>query len=99
LRAPLLILLSDVEGLYDHHPLTPGAAIIPIVKQLESAIRDFQQQAPAVAGPHHLSRGGMASKLEASRLATLAGENVVIANGRRPNELTDIVAGEPGGPF
>jgi glutamate 5-kinase len=94
LRAPLLILLSDVEGLYDRHPLTAGAAVIPIVNQLDSAIRDFQQQTPAVSAANHLSRGGMASKLEAARLATLAGENVVIANGRRANVITDIVAGE-----
>ncbi len=95
LRAPLLILLSDVEGLYDRHPLTPGAAVIPTVKQLDSAIRDFQQQAPAATtGVNHLSKGGMASKLEAARLATLAGENVVIANGRRPDVITDIVAGK-----
>jgi glutamate 5-kinase len=94
LRAPLLILLSDVEGLYDRHPLNPGATVIPIVKQLDSAIRDFQQQTPAASAANHLSRGGMASKLEAARLATLAGENVVIANGRRPNVITDIVAGE-----
>jgi glutamate 5-kinase len=94
LRAPLLILLSDVEGLYDRHPLTPGAAVIPLVNQLDTAIRDFQQQAPAAVGANHLSRGGMASKLEAARLATSAGENVVIANGRRPNVISDIVAGE-----
>src|SRR6478609_10199029 len=50
LRAPLLVLLSDVEGLYDRHPLTPGGAVIPIVKQLDSAIRDFQQQTPAASG-------------------------------------------------
>src|SRR3954462_11438421 len=97
LRAPLLILLSDVEGLYDHHPLTPGAAVIPIVSQIDSAIRDFQQQVPAVSAVNQLSRGGMASKLEAARLATMAAENVVIANGRRPNVITDIVAGEPVG--
>jgi glutamate 5-kinase len=41
----------------------------------------------------------MASKLEAARLATSAGENVVIANGRRPNVITEIVAGEPVGTF
>jgi glutamate 5-kinase len=46
------------------------------------------------AGTNNLSRGGMASKLEAARLAVSAGENVVIANGRRPNVLVDIVAGE-----
>src|SRR3954469_11145078 len=63
LRAPLLILLSDVDGLYDRHPSDPAAEIIPIVEQLDSAIRDFQQQTPAVSGANHLSRGGMASKL------------------------------------
>ncbi len=96
LRAPLLILLSDVEGLYDRHPSTPGALVIPTVKQLDTTIRDFQQQAPAVTtGVNHLSKGGMASKLEAARLATLAGENVVIANGKRPNVITDVLAGKP----
>src|SRR5882757_638020 len=97
LRAPLLILLSDVEGLYNRHPLSSGAVVIPIVNQLDTAIRDFQQQTPAASSTNYLSRGGMASKLEAARLATLAGENVVIANGRRANVITDIVAGEPVG--
>jgi glutamate 5-kinase len=97
LRAPLLILLSDVDGLYDRHPSNPDATVVPFVKQLDVAIRDFQQQAPPAAAANHLSRGGMASKLEAARLATLAGENVVIANGRRPNVITDIIGGDPVG--
>src|SRR3954452_13284293 len=46
LRAPLLILLSDVEGLYDRHPSLPGATVIPVVKELDSAILNFQQQSP-----------------------------------------------------
>ena len=41
-----------------------------------------------------LSKGGMASKLEAARIATTAGENVIIANGRTPGNLAKIVAGE-----
>lgn len=94
LRAPLLILLSDVEGLYDRHPSNPGASVVPLVKQLDITIREFQQQSPPAATANHLSRGGMASKLEAARLATLAGENVIIANGRRPNVITDIIRGE-----
>jgi glutamate 5-kinase len=94
LRASLLVLLSDVEGLYDRHPSNPGAVVISTVNQLDAAIRDFQQQSPAAAGANHLSRGGMASKLEAARLTVSAGENVVIANGRRPNVLLDILRGE-----
>src|SRR5262245_43351013 len=94
LRAPLLVLLSDVEGLYDRHPSDPKAIVIPLVTELDAAIKNFQQQAAGVAAAKHLSRGGMASKLEAARLAVAAGECVVIANGRRPNVLVDILAGE-----
>jgi glutamate 5-kinase len=95
LRAPLLVLLSDVEGLYDRHPSVPGAAVIPVVQQLDAAICDFQRQPPvSTSSPISLSRGGMASKLEAARLAVTAGESVVIANGRRPNVLVDILKGE-----
>jgi glutamate 5-kinase len=100
LRAPLLILLSDVDGLYDGLPADPASKVIPTVTNLDEAIRTFQRQtAPSgkevVAGARiALSRGGMASKLEAARLTTAAGECVVIANGRKPNVLIDILAGE-----
>lgn len=93
LRAPLLVLLSDVEGLYDRHPSDPQAVVIPVVTQLETAIREFQQQAPGMVSANQLSRGGMASKLEAAKLAVSAGENVVIANGRRSDVLAEIVLG------
>jgi glutamate 5-kinase len=94
LQAPLLVLLSDVDGLYDRHPSQPGANVIPLATNLDDAIREFQQQTPVTSGAIQLSRGGMASKLEAARLAVSAGENVVIANGRRPNVLVDILRGE-----
>src|SRR4051794_30712645 len=94
LRAPLLILLSDVDGLYDRHPSLPGAAVISVVTQLDPAIQNFQQQSPETGQGIQLSRGGMASKLEAARIATHAGENVVIANGHRANVILDIVRGE-----
>jgi glutamate 5-kinase len=94
LRAPLLILLSDVDGLYDRHPSDPQAQIISTVSQLDRAVSDFQRQAAVAAGPNYLSRGGMASKLDAARLAVSAGECVVIANGRRPGVLLDILAGQ-----
>jgi glutamate 5-kinase len=93
LRAPLLVLLSDVEGLYDRHPSDPEAKVIPIVTQLDATVRDFQRQSATSGGPNYLSRGGMAIKLEAARLAVSAGESVVIANGRRPNVLLEIMSG------
>jgi glutamate 5-kinase len=97
LQAPLLVLLSDVDGLFDRHPSQPGAKVFTHAAHIDDAIRDFQQQAPVTTGAIQLSRGGMASKLEAARLAVSAGENVVIANGRRPNVLVDILRGEPVG--
>lgn len=93
IRAPLLVLLSDVEGLYDRHPSEPDAQVVPLVTQFDSAWREFQRQPVVRAGANNLSRGGMASKLEAARLTVSAGENVVIANGRRPNVLVEILAG------
>jgi glutamate 5-kinase len=93
IRAPLLVLLSDVEGLYDRNPAEPGAVVIPIVTQLDETMRAFHRQAVVSFGTNHLSKGGMASKLEAARLAASAGESVIIASGRRPNVLIDILAG------
>jgi glutamate 5-kinase len=94
LRAPLLVLLSDVEGLFDRHPSDPAAQLIPVVTRLDEALREVNRQVAGPAVQNQLSKGGMASKLEAARLATSAGESVVIANGRRPNVLVEILAGE-----
>jgi glutamate 5-kinase len=89
LRAPLLVLLSDVDGLYDGNPRTPGAKLISTVPKIDDRIL-------ALARDRHtgLSKGGMASKLAAAKMATLAGENVIIANGREPGALARILAGE-----
>jgi glutamate 5-kinase len=92
LRAPLLVLLSDVEGLYDRHPSEPGASVVPTVTSLDEAQRLLVRDG---VGPQRiqLSRGGMGSKLRAARIATSAGESVVIASGRRPNVLLEILSG------
>jgi glutamate 5-kinase len=94
LRAQLLVLLSDVDGLFDRHPSDPTAQVIPVVAHFDEAQREFNRQAAGTFAANHLSRGGMASKLEAARLATTAGESVIIANGRRPNVLEEILAGQ-----
>ena len=92
IQAPLLVLLSDVDGLYDGDPADPASRVIPTVKRLDRSILELvQDRATGV------SRGGMASKLEAARQATVAGENVVIASGRSPGVLAQILAGEPVG--
>jgi glutamate 5-kinase len=93
LRAPLLVLLSDVEGVFDGDPRDPQAKRLSVVTDLAHAqqqlVRDRTDD-----GRIRLSRGGMASKLRAANIAAAAGENVVIASGRRPGVLTELLAGE-----
>jgi glutamate 5-kinase len=89
IRAPLLVLLSDVEGLYDGDPRAAGSQRIPTVARLDESI--FALVRDKLTG---LSKGGMASKLNAARIATTAGENVIIASGRMPSVLSRIIAGE-----
>ncbi|MFI4876774.1 MAG: glutamate 5-kinase [Blastopirellula sp. JB062] len=89
LRAPLLVILSDVAGLYDRSPDDPDAQIIPVVRKFDEQLMSFVRDKNT-----GVSKGGMASKLEAARLVTTAGENVIIASGRDPQAITKIVAGE-----
>ena len=88
-RAPLLVLLSDVEGLFDGDPKDPASKLIHTVTRLDASI-----QAMVCDRATGLSKGGMASKIEAARIATTAGENVIIASGRQPGNLERIAGGE-----
>lgn len=90
LRAPLLVILSDVEGLYDGDPADPSARVMPTVTRLDESIYALVRDKAT-----GLSKGGMASKLEAARMASTAGENVIIASGRRTDVLTRIFSAEP----
>lgn len=90
LRAPLLLILSDVDGLYDGDPREPASRVIPTIDRLNDAVRNLVRD--RLTG---LSKGGMASKLEAARIVTMAGENVIIASGRQPEILRRVLAGEP----
>ena len=89
--ADLLVLLSDVDGLYDRHPQTPGAEVLTHVPQVDEAVLALAH------GGNGRGRGGMVSKLESVRIALRAGKRAVIANGRTPRVLERIVAGEPVG--
>jgi glutamate 5-kinase len=91
IEADLLVLLSDIDGLYDRHPAEPAARLIPEVSEITPAIRNYAH------GGNGRGRGGMASKLEAARIVMEAGRTAVIANGRTPRLLEKICAGEPVG--
>ena len=89
-RAELLILLSDIDGLYDSDPHeNPNARLIPVVERLDDHIR-----ALAGGSGSSLGTGGMVTKLQAAQIATEAGCEMVIANGWNPELLYGIAAGE-----
>jgi glutamate 5-kinase len=81
-------LLSDVDGLYTADPTTDGAQLIPQVPAISDEVKNFAQ------GKNGRGRGGMATKLEAARIATEANGMAVIANGRLPNVIERVCAGE-----
>jgi glutamate 5-kinase len=91
MSADLLVLLSDVDGLYDRPPhADAGAKLIPLVPRVTAAI-----EAMAGATGSDLSRGGMRTKIEAAKLATAAGTHQVIASGRKLHPLRAIAEGGP----
>ena len=88
--ADLLVLLSDIDGLYDADPhKNPNAKLIDTVERLDGRIF-------ALAGGEgsSLGTGGMVTKLRAAKIATEAGCEMVIANGSRPEVLYDIMDGK-----
>lgn len=89
MHAPLLLLLSDVEGLYDRRPEEPGSRKIDCVLEVDDAVMSY-----AVDRATGVSKGGMASKLRAAQDLTTAGENVVIAGGAVVNVIPRILSGE-----
>jgi glutamate 5-kinase len=92
LRAPLLVILSDVDGLYDGDPADPSSQRVSTVTNLGESIMRYVRDRKT----GH-SKGGMESKLHAARIATAAGENVIIASGHQTGVVSDIMLGKPVG--
>ena len=90
LRAPLLVILSVVDGLYRGDPGSASEGqVIPLVANLDDDVLGLAGESRSTLGT-----GGMRSKLEAARMVTQAGGSVVIASGKKPDPLTRILAGE-----
>lgn len=88
--ADLLMILTDIAGLYTADPRRdPNASLIPQVKRIDA---DIERLVVSTAGS--LGTGGMATKIEAAKLATASGVNVIIADGREPDVILKLVAGE-----
>lgn len=93
-RARLLVMLSDIDGLYNADPrFCPDAEVIPRVEKVDERIYAL---AGCSAGTRR-GTGGMKTKLQAAALAAGRGIDTVISNGRRPEALYDIINGRPAG--
>ena len=87
--AELLVLLSDIEGLYTADPRKdPQAKLIPTVEKVTAEI-----EALAGGKGSDLATGGMETKLRAAKMVTAKGCDMVITNGAYPERLYDIVEG------
>ena len=91
--ADLVIILSDVEGLYTADPSQPGAELIKSVDTITAELKN------SLNGKSKLGRGGIQSKIKAAEIATSCGIAVVIANSRRKNVILDILAGKDVGTY
>ncbi|HQA61267.1 MAG: glutamate 5-kinase [Tepidanaerobacteraceae bacterium] len=88
IRADLLVLLSDVDGLYTMPPHEPGAEKIPYVKEITPEIEALAEDSYSDFGT-----GGMLSKIKAAKIATEAGIAMAIIDGEKPSDIYGIIDG------
>ena len=94
--ADLLILLSDIDGLYTDDPRkNPKAELIPVVEKIDNRIENM---AGDTVGSD-VGTGGMTTKLTAARIATLSGADMIIANAKDVGVLHQIFEGKQVGTF
>ncbi len=86
--ANLLIILSDVDGLYTSAPHQKKGKLIPLVEKIDNKIESLKE------GKSNFGIGGMATKIEAAKLISSKGKCTIIANGREKNVLRRIFSGE-----
>lgn len=90
ISADLLVLLSDIDGLFTADPRkSPDAKLIPVIEKITPEIEDL-----AGGSGTNVGTGGMVTKIEAAKIATKAGCDMVIANGTDPEVLYDILSGK-----
>ncbi len=91
--ADMVLILSDVEGLYTVNPSKPGAQIIRVVENVTAELKG------ALEGKSKLGRGGIQSKVRAAEIATTCGIPAIIANSHRENVIIDVLAGKEVGTY
>lgn len=86
-----VILLSDIDGLYDRPPFQPGAVLVPVVEKIDGRIRIMVAEGSSSG----MGSGGMASKIDAADIATRAGIGLTICSGLRDHPLAALEASAP----
>ena len=86
--ADMVIILSDIDGVYTADPSESGAKLI---KNVESITTEFKS---SLNGKSKIGRGGIQSKIKAAEIATSCGIQVIVANSRKHNVILDILAGK-----
>ncbi|MCL2005663.1 MAG: glutamate 5-kinase [Planctomycetaceae bacterium] len=86
---PLLVLLTDVDGLFDRDPQHPEAKLVPLIEKWSPCLMNM-----VVDKRSGRSKGGMESKLKAAKMITASGGNVIIANGDYEDTLSQILSGQ-----
>ncbi len=86
-----VVLLSDVDGLYDRPPHHPDAILLPIVEKIDGRVRIMVAEGSSSG----MGSGGMASKLDAADIATRAGIGLTISSGLREHPLAALETGGP----
>ncbi|HEY5548886.1 MAG TPA: glutamate 5-kinase [Coriobacteriia bacterium] len=94
-RADLVVLLSDIEGLYDHDPGEDESAVL--MDRVDELTEDVLAAAGGPAG--EFGTGGMATKIDAARILMKAGIPMVVCDGHRPDVLLEAFRGEPVGTY
>lgn len=88
-RADLLVLLSDIDGLYDHDPHEGNAKLIPLVNGVTPDIRRM-----ATGSSTNLGTGGMVTKLNAAKMVNDKGIDMLLTNGAHPEYVYDYLDGK-----
>ena len=93
IEADLLVILSDIDGLYDSNPKeNKDAKLISVVEEITPELEDFAGGTIEGSG----GRGGMKTKLEAAKVVTRSGCKMIIANGKKPSIISKIFKNNEG---
>lgn len=98
--ADLLILLSDIEGVFTEDPhRNPDATLIPMIHEITSDVRSIGEEKTSIPNGERLGTGQLATKLHAAEIMVSSGKPMVLANGARPNVVLDVLDGCDVGTF